>query len=100
MRMRGSPHKQAMRLLMTTLGQQDSTRVNIDDMTVQKIRERIAAIKMWDSLHSLECPMCGKMNLKLDSKSDRAINLACRNCDARYAMSPSRSLGARLVFKT
>lgn len=99
MRMRGTPHKQATRELMSTLDRKNSTRVNIDGMTLQQIRQRIMAIKMWDSLYSLECPLCGRKDLKLDSKVKQAINLSCRSCDTHYAMSLSRSLGARLILK-
>lgn len=94
-----NPRKQLTRSLISLLSKHSSTNVRIDNMTNQQVKERIAAIRMWDSLQEFECPMCETKGIKLDSQSDRGFNLKCTHCDAHYEMSLSRSLGARLIVK-
>ena len=97
-KMRKSPQKQLESEIANAVG--NSSRVRIDKMTSAQVKERIQAIRFWDKLKRFECPMCcASDSIYLDSKVDRTINLKCTACTARYVMSTSRSLGARLVVR-
>jgi hypothetical protein len=100
MRMRRTPRTQLEINLSSLVKAGNSTNIRLDALSEAQIKERILAIRFWDSLYKLVCPLCETYGeIKLDSQANRSVNLVCTHCSARYEMSLSRSLGARLVIR-
>jgi transcription elongation factor Elf1 len=67
--------------------------------TMERLSDRTNySEQLWDTIASQTCPECSSKNtLCVTAEGGMAQNVACKECDSRYWISPIREFGAQKI---